>query len=207
MARTTAPAAPRGRHPFQDVRARLRKVSCMKMLGEDDHHLEASSSSSTATPTSSSASITQLDLSREHMETTTDQQEPSALFSKLPLEVRRMIYTEVWRSHLGPNLKMHVHAAANGARLTNTPCVCDGEANTGPEEDPLTNDPWQAWSTGVKQPPVWFWHAWGLRMRWGRHWMCQKQVMLQWKPDGEGACRDERNRSSYLGVFLTCKRM
>ena len=73
----------------------------------------------------------------------------------------------------------------------------------------MRTDPWPGWR-GRNQPPRWFWHAWGLRMRWGSpHWKCQAEAMLSWRARADGTCADERGlgSSSYLPVFLTSRRV
>ena len=76
----------------------------------------------------------------------------------------------------------------------------------------MRTDPWPGWR-GRNQPPRWFWHAWGLRMRWGSpHWKCQAEAMLSWRARADGTCADEKGlagsgSSSYLSVFLTSRRV
>ncbi|ROW05795.1 hypothetical protein VMCG_05207 [Cytospora schulzeri] len=76
------------------------------------------------------------------------------------------------------------------------------------EEDPMQMDSWPGWR-GKNQPPRWFWHAWGLRLRWGAHWRCQADAMTAWKTSDDGTCVDERSlrRGNYMDVFLTCKKI
>ena len=130
-----------------------------------------------------------------------------------------MVYTRVWRLS-NPTLALHIHAACDGARLTHTPCCTPSshppsssapvqEAGEAEEDDPMKTDPWPGWR-GRNQPPRWFWHAWGLRMRWGSpHWRCQAEAMLSWRARADGTCADERSlgSSSYLPVFLTSRRV
>lgn len=131
----------------------------------------------------------------------------STFFTGLPPEIRRMIYTEVWRAS-NDTLRLHIHAASDGSKLTHTSCKCSAVESSLDEEDPMQMDSWPGWR-GKNQPPRWFWHAWGLRLRWGVHWRCQADAMTAWKTRDDGTCVDERilRRGSYLDVFLTCKRM
>lgn len=139
-----------------------------------------------------------------------------------------MIYTHVWRLS-NPTLALHIHAACDGARLTHTPCCTScslsscspavqqqqqqqhaaAAAEEAEEDDPMRTDPWPGWR-GRNQPPRWFWHAWGLRMRWGSpHWKCQAEAMLSWRAKADGTCADERGLrgNGYLPVFLTSRRV
>ncbi|CAN8103175.1 unnamed protein product [Discula destructiva] len=137
------------------------------------------------------------------------EQLPSGFFATLPAEVRRMIYTELWRAS-NPLLKMHIHSSAGGPRLVTTPChyVPKATYSTRDDEiDPVLLDPRYVW-TNVNLPPRWFWHAWGLRMKWGVHWKCQAAAMLDWQPRADGTCQDLRGSGGeWLGCFLTCRRM
>lgn len=147
----------------------------------------------------------------------------SAFFNRLPLEVRRMVYTHVWRLS-NPTLALHIHAACDGARLTHTSCCTTTTTTSAPssscppsvqetreeeEDDPMRTDPWPGWR-GRNQPPRWFWHAWGLRMRWGSpHWKCQAEAMLYWRAKADGTCTDKKGSrtSGYLPLFLTSRRV
>lgn len=136
-----------------------------------------------------------------------NEQLESALFSRLPLEIRRMIYTRVWLG-LNETMKMHIHASSKGPKLAHTRCKCSTEESGREETDPMQLADWPGWR-GKNQPPKWFWHAWGLRLRWGAHWKCQADAMLAWKP-AEYESSDDLGglwSSDFLYVFLTCKRM
>lgn len=68
-------------------------------------------------------------------------------------------------------------------------------------------DPWPGWR-GKNQPPRWFWHAWGLRLRWGAHWKCQASAMMYWNTRHDGTSEDlRRQKGGWMGVFLCCRRM
>ena len=231
----------RRRHAFLDVRGRLRKISGMSTVDDADAHAHAHAhghgagqSLQAAVPTESKptehshfgsledAHITSAQAwtrRNMNMEDTASNQPQSPLFTRLPLEIRRIIYADIWRAHLGPDTRIHIYAAPRAAGLTHAPCVCvgadDNLETTPDDDDPINSNPWPAWR-GAKQPPEWFWHAWSLRLRWGRHWRCQENVMLQWGSSGgdadQGVCSDNRpgrggEKTPYLNVFLTCKFM
>lgn len=107
-------------------------------------------------------------------------------------------------------MKTHIHAAYDSARLTTTPCQYTPSATYSTrddEADPMQTDPWPGWR-GKNQPPRWFWHAWGLRLRWGPHWKCQEAAMLDWKTRGDGTCVDLRGKKGgWMGIFLSCRQM
>ncbi|KAG8157956.1 hypothetical protein KVR01_012228 [Diaporthe batatas] len=246
MARIANP--PRSFERLHHVRARLRKASCMGSDTHDDPdhdedgvggdgdddtriaHPFAPDHSPPAPPPASDAQDAKPSSSRAMMDSTchavqlqeADPQIQSAFFNSLPPEVRRMVYTHVWRLS-NPTLALHIHAACDGARLTHTPCCTTTTTSTpssscslsvqetreAEEDDPMRTDPWPGWR-GRNQPPRWFWHAWGLRMRWGSpHWKCQAEAMLSWRARSDGTCADERGlgSSGYLPVFLTSRRV
>lgn len=240
MARIANP--PRSFERLHHVRARLRKASCMSADSHDDlSHDEdggddsddeqrsahpfapGQPSASTEEPRGApSSSLIPESASEAVPVQEADPQLQSAFFNRLPPEVRRMVYTHVWRLS-NPTLALHIHVACDGARLTHTPCctttssshwsspysMSEQEAREAEEDDPMRTDPWPGWR-GRNQPPRWFWHAWGLRMRWGSpHWKCQAEAMLSWRARADGTCADERGlgSSSYLPVFLTSRRV
>jgi hypothetical protein len=262
---------PRSFERLHHVRARLRRASCMGSdtpdhvdhndsgAGEEDFSEDEtrtahpfarpSMSPAPAGPQDGATSSSYLAAEPAVAHTQVGEADPqlqSAFFNRLPPEVRRMIYTHVWRLS-NPTLALHIHAACDGARLTHTPCCttsspfssssssssskpplfsmqeerrdeeggearqADGEEAE--EDDPMMTDPWPGWR-GRNQPPRWFWHAWGLRMRWGSpHWRCQAEAMLSWRAGADGTCADEKglvasgSSSSYMPVFLTSRRV
>lgn len=199
---------------LHSMRARLRKASCMN----DDEYDDAAGPQPEEEPHPQPALIPLPpgdDPSPEPSEAARDdgtpsEQPQSAFFARLPAEVRRMVYLELFRS-TNPLMKMHLHAAHDGARLTMTPCRYTPTADfsiAGDERDPMQTDPWPGWR-GRTQPPRWFWHAWGLRLRWRVHWKCQAAAMAQWHARGDGACADLRGQggAGWMGLFLSCRRM
>ncbi|AEO67323.1 uncharacterized protein THITE_2129247 [Thermothielavioides terrestris NRRL 8126] len=146
-----------------------------------------------------------------------DSQSLSFFFGRLPLELRRLIYREVWKTYLKPrrmspsapgtDLRLHIYRDRSAASsLTHTRCrVHPGEPI---EEDTFATAPWpfatpqQGPST---MPPRWFWEAWIMRLNWGRHWKCQYAVQKRWDPRaGKGR---PAKKAPFLPLFLTCKRM
>ncbi|KAH8882931.1 hypothetical protein GQ53DRAFT_847261 [Thozetella sp. PMI_491] len=148
-----------------------------------------------------------------------DPQSQSQFFSKLPVELRRHIYREVWAGYLGrrslsasspgSDLRLHIHEIeGNGqGRLGHTVCLVDPDAPAA--ADPQVIQPWPSWpfSNGGNHPvpPLLFWWSWCLRLRWGKHWKCQERVMLRWDPHTGKTTAPER--SPFLPVFLTCRKM
>ena len=168
-------------------------------------------------------------ISRELLERSADAQDLSAFFRKLPLELRQLIYAEIWNQYLGSHdndhshqkqqhqdgtpalgrLRLHIHSSEpNSGPLTHTACVVD--ADTPNSGDPKGIQPWPDWP-GTEQnmplPPQWVWSAWCLRLRWGRHWQCQEKVMMRWNHStGETDCVG-KEPSPFMPLFLSCKRM
>lgn len=147
----------------------------------------------------------------------TNAQLDSAFFTALPREIRQLIYTELWRAS-NPLMKMHLHGTPPqpgeaGPRLMTTAChyVPTATYSTrGDPVDPIEFEPWQTWKSKNGGPPRWFWHAWGLRMKWAVHWKCQAVAMAGWQPQ-EGWVNYEEPRpvrhGGWLGCFLSCRRM
>lgn len=193
------------------MRARLRKASCLS----DDAYEDQAECTQPQAIASSSHSIDVSSLHPARKEAMSAEEEPeeqlqSAFFNCLPIELRRMVYTSLFTT-FNPHLKMHLHACHDSARLTITPCLYIPSATFSTrddEVDPMRTDPWPGWR-GKNQPPRWFWHAWGLRLRWGPHWKCQAATMGEWKARGDGTCEDLRTGRGpgWLGMFLTCRRM
>lgn len=127
----------KGSYPqLQSMRARLRRASCMN----DDSYDACDAREEEEPPPHPSQSTTtrpsgeqrppqswqqqhqqQQQQQRDGNDREPDEQLQSAFFTRLPAEVRRMIYEALWRSD-NPLMKMHVHACCDGARLTTTPC-------------------------------------------------------------------------------------
>ncbi|KAJ9137465.1 hypothetical protein NKR23_g9101 [Pleurostoma richardsiae] len=208
-----AAIALRRRH-LLDVRARLRKFSGIQTHDDQEAVVSAPGGPAAAGVDEEDAAgsgfrMPPLRMSPEHLEESSHAQAVSPLFAKLPLEIRRMIYLEVWRSHLGPGMRMHIHAAAGARGLQHTTCVVDQPDNA-VKEEPWSLVPLPPPAAGDEQAPDWFWWAWSLRLRWGVHWRCQEEIMRRWQRlDGNGRQPgvSATPTSPYLSVFLTCKRI
>lgn len=208
---------PRSTERLHYVRSRLRKASCMNnhnACGDDSDELPRPHASSNLSPSNGTQLVEEAKNpypvpgpSQLSPQVDMDDQCSSAFFTCLPPEIRRMIYIEVWRAS-DDTMKLHIHGGSDGPRLDHTPCRCSAAESRLDDEDPMRMDSWPGWR-GRNQPPRWFWHAWGLRLRWGAHWRCQADAMLAWKTREDGTCVDVRSlrRGSYMDVFLTCKRV
>lgn len=140
-----------------------------------------------------------------------DDQETSNLFSRLPLEIRRLIYLEVWRDYIhcpgqsdAPGLRLHLYndgledGVLRHARCLvhkGSPAEHDSQIMPSPFED----------TRGAFVIPTWYLFAWHLRKHWGHHWKCQSAVMERWVPAAGAVVAPEP--SPFLAVFLTCKKM
>lgn len=203
----------RSHSQVRSMRARLRKASCMNDDSYQDDNPLAEAAALHPQPWAPAYeqedAETSIPSSMKPENGEVDGQLASAFFTRLPGEIRRMIYTELWRS-ANPLMKMHIHGSANGPNLIHTACYYQPKAmfsTRDDEPDPMRTDPWPAWRSR-NQPPRWFWHAWGLRLRWGVHWKCQGVAMLDWRPRGDGTCEDLRNADGgWMGCFLTCRKM
>ncbi|KAF3767949.1 hypothetical protein M406DRAFT_70053 [Cryphonectria parasitica EP155] len=210
------------------MRARLRKASCLNDDSYDDTEHHKGGEPQPRPPTTSSIPndgpsppelsedmnegvMVQQQQHREDEDDEASKQIQSRFFARLPLEIRRLIYNELFRA-TNPLMKMHLHSSYHGAQLTMTPCLYTPKAmfsTLDDERDPMQTEPWPGWK-GRIQPPRWFWYAWGLRLKWRGHWKCQAAEMMQWKAQGDGSCVDLRKggrASGLMGVFLCCTRM
>lgn len=219
---------------------RLRPASMRKCLNNDSdeegntvpHEVELPyrlrSSGFTASPSSTSPSSSASLNQASDANATSHKQLDSAFFAKLPLEVRRLIYTELWRSS-NPLMKMHLHSSpptsdspsthdlpdspASDARLMATACHYAPTATYSTlrdKKDPVPTAPWETWNFMGFRAPAWLRHAWRLRSTWGVHWKCQAAVMAGARPS-MGASHYNEGRAvthgGLTGCFLTCKRM
>lgn len=193
------------------MRARFCKASCMNddSYGDDDELNESLHPQPWLPMYEQENAALSIQPDASHQNGDVHEQLESAFYTRLPGEIRRMIYTELWRSS-NPLMKVHMHGSANGPNLITTPCQHLPKAtfSTRDEDvDPMRTDPWPTWRSR-NQPPRWFWHAWGLRLRWGVHWKCQAVAMLDWRPSGDGTCEDLRRADGrWMGCFLTCRKM
>jgi hypothetical protein len=207
MAFTEHPRRVRG-WALQHVRRSLRKISGMRLVDEEDNHTAPHSPrpnllDGVIPEASGSQEVPRI--SREQMEATANPQAASSFFTKLPPEIRRLIYESIWRDYLGPAMRVHIHSASDTKHLQHTRCTADLDVA-------LEEDPWGALTVtgegdnaGIgADPPPWFWWAWCLRTRWGRHWQCQRAVMKRWT---EESIANRLDWAPMMLLFLTSKRM
>ncbi|KAM7216991.1 hypothetical protein V8F06_007630 [Rhypophila decipiens] len=178
-------------------------------------------------------------ITQREMVTSADNQFICLFFARLPLEIRRLIYREVWRGYLesscrqipmpmprtssssvpvvstaqppviapslfSTDLGLHIYTdGSGGTKLGHTLCrVHDAPPDQG-DQNRLSIQPWM-YQEG-NHPPMWLWRAWVMRQHWNRHWKCQSALMKRWNPDTGSVTEVER--SPFLSMFLTCKKM
>ncbi|KAK4161498.1 hypothetical protein QBC43DRAFT_243308 [Cladorrhinum sp. PSN259] len=159
-----------------------------------------------------------IQVTRAEMQAAENDQDTSVFFSRLPLEVRQLIYLEVWKDYLKPrrtspskpgtDLRLHIYTddSANLKLLRHTQCKV--HPIDPPHEDTLyATTPWlHDTDMNPNVPaPGWFWFAWVLRIHWGKHWKCQHAVQRRWDP--RTGTSKEVPPAPFLSVFLTCKKM
>ncbi|KAK0642088.1 hypothetical protein B0T16DRAFT_336534 [Cercophora newfieldiana] len=156
-------------------------------------------------------------ISRAELQRSASDQDTSIFFSKLPLELRRQIYSEVWRSYLGSpsaspssphasetDLRLHIYTDGSG-RGSFRHTQCRIHRGLPGQDDVQVIEPWPFDTTNKHTPPMWFWFAWVMRLHWDKHWKCQHQIMKRWDPQTGNAKPAEP--SPFLPLFLTCKKM
>lgn len=140
-----------------------------------------------------------------------DDQQTSSLFSRLPLEIRRLIYLEVWRDYLhppgqagAPDLRLHLYNdGLEDGVLRHSPCLVH-KGSPAEHDSYIVPSPFQD-THGAYAIPTWYLFAWHLRKHWGNHWKCQSAIMERWVPGPGPAAAPEP--SPFLAVFRTCKKM
>lgn len=171
-------------------------------------------------------------ITQRDMETSADDQDICLFFSRLPLEIRRLIYREIWKGYLestcsqvpmpirtssgslatqsltpslfSTDLGLHIYTdESGGTKLGHTLCRVHECAPDQGRQNRLSIQPWM-YEEG-RRPPMWLWRAWVMRQHWNRHWKCQSAVMKRWNPD-TGTVQ-EAEPSPFLPLFLTCKKM
>lgn len=125
-----------------------------------------------------------------------DPQLSSPFFSVLPPEVRRMIYTEVWRhnqshsdvrDHTGEKgLKQHIVELQYGGH-THSPCVVSDQTAPDTRSQGLA-------ASQQQTPPTEIWIN-RIESAWGIHWPCEELYRR----------RTSRQWSPFLAVLLTCR--
>ncbi|KAL2015249.1 hypothetical protein VTK56DRAFT_5946 [Thermocarpiscus australiensis] len=155
-------------------------------------------------------------ITRAELQSSADSQAPSAFFAELPLEIRRMIYLEVWRGYLKPrrlspanpgsDLRLHIYADGS-ARGTLGHTRCKVHPGAPAQEDTWVTAPWpfDNDSNPSRMPPRWFWVAWVMRLNWGKHWKCQHAIQKRWDPSTGSA--EPVEEAPFLPLFLTCKKI
>jgi len=119
----------------------------------------------------------------EQLSLAVDDQTSSLLFTKLPAEVRGLIYTEVWRTG---GVRQHLR----GVGVAFTPCLID---ETTPDIRVARFKAEKDGGVGSK------WHR-RLTSEWTMHWRC-KEVGL------EARHLEARHLQPFLPMLLTCKRL
>ncbi|KAK0719397.1 hypothetical protein B0H67DRAFT_681520 [Lasiosphaeris hirsuta] len=153
-------------------------------------------------------------ITRAEMQHSASNQDDSIFFSRLPLELRRQIYREVWRGYLksrrvspsspGSDLRLHIYTDGSGrGTLRHTQCKIHPGAPG--QDDAQVIEPWPFDRSNAHMPPMWFWFAWVMRLHWDKHWKCQHAIMKRWDPLTGNA--EDAEPSPFLPLFLTCKKI
>lgn len=154
-----------------------------------------------------------------------DPQAASPFFSRLPLELRRMIWSALWVSYGGAGTHLHIYTPDN-YRLSYSPCVAHDD------DDALLDREIKVVLTAQNHGLLEDVHGekklWGRRLAsdWGRHWRCEEEALkLEWLRDAKGdedvqrekgkgkekekeyVGRSTRDIRSLISVLLACKRM
>lgn len=156
-----------------------------------------------------------------------DPQAASPFFSRLPLELRRMIWSALWVSYGGAGTHLHIYTPDN-YRLSYSPCVAHAD------DDALLDREIKVVLTAQNHGLLEDVHGekklWGRRLAsdWGRHWRCEEEALkLEWLRDAKGdedvqrekgkgkekekekeyVGRSTRDTRSLISVLLACKRM
>ena len=140
-----------------------------------------------------------------------DGQDTSALFSRLPLEIRRLIYLEVWSDYLhspdqsgAPDLRLHLYNdGLEDGVLRHARCLVH-KGSPADHDSEIMPSPFDTTHSSYAVP-TWYLFAWHLRKHWGNHWKCQSAIMQRWVPATGADVAPEC--SPFLAVFLTCKKM
>lgn len=158
----------------------LQKIPLLEQAKQDTE-----ASLNTSPPGSPRASLPNIPSpDQESFESTADPQRSSYLF-KLPLELRTLIYIEIWQL-----LGSSQHIFIKGDGYSYTPCVVrSGEADERPAEIKRIWEEDGGWS--IRQA------LWNKRMSssWGTHWKCLERTLVA--PPGQ---------HPVLTMLLLCKR-
>ncbi|KAL8352908.1 hypothetical protein RB601_002973 [Gaeumannomyces tritici] len=157
----------------------------------------------------------------DELESRADPQLSALFFSRLPPEVRRLIYIEVFRAFTDGSRRIHVSAEDNHCAVSFAPCILDhshpqqDQADGGAPRGPLTmgnvNErnilvDANVHANGGRDPAHWWWWRWSLRLRWGDHMDCVSRAVGS--PPGPGPRPAAMEGTAPLrAMFLTCNRM
>jgi len=123
---------------------------------------------------------------RASLAATADDQLDAPFFSRLPIEIRRLIYIESWRTSGGGELRQHV--TRKNDQWLHVACITDPHA----EDIRMTN--YANAGFGSVEKATWLQR---LSTEWCIHWACEEAHLA----------RRDVQRSSFLPVLLSCKRM
>ncbi|TLS27443.1 hypothetical protein PpBr36_04105 [Pyricularia pennisetigena] len=187
---------------FQEARRRL-----LGRTGADSDRIErptpAAKDTATADPEPQDTNRpANRDTTRGELESTTDEQLSALFFTRLPPELRRMIYAQVW-SHTAGNGRMHLDSGGSAdAPLRHVPCVVghvqQGAVNAGGALQP-------------EQGMLWWTQNQLLALHWAAHAECARASRLRpirdtSVPDPQDE-EEKRGQGAFMPLFLTCKRM
>ncbi len=219
----------RGKRLFRRLRALLARKKAAKSSGSQRHKRTRSTGTESfivhypQTQDGQSAAgqgaLRKAAASLDEMRATAHHQDLSPFFNRLPLELRRKIYLEVWRaylkprrlsaSHAGTDLRLHLYTPSSAStRLMHTRCTLHPDDPA--QEDSFVTRPWPFDNYGTNPPaapPGWFFEAWVLRLNWGKHWKCQHAVQKRWDPLAGDGSHSGGERAPFLPLFLACKTM
>lgn len=157
----------------------------------------------------------------EELESRADPQLSALFFSRLPPEVRRLIYIEVFRVFTDGSRRIHVSTEDHLSTVSFAPCILDhshpqqDQPDGGAPRGPLTmgnvNErniliDANVHANGGRDPTYWWWWRWSLRLRWGDHMDCVSRAVRP--PPSPGARPAAADATAPLrAMFLTCNRM
>jgi hypothetical protein len=163
---------------------------------------------------------------RDELEASSDPQPAALFFSRLPPEIRRLIYAEVWRGYMADGRRIHVSTDGYHNRIHFAPCIvgdvyhgCSGgtggggggaaHALRGMNERNILIEA-NANADGGPDPRLWWWWRWSLRLRWGPHTDCIARVVRSRTGPGARAAAPAASLDDtppFMAMFLTSKRM
>ncbi|KLU82244.1 hypothetical protein MAPG_01318 [Magnaporthiopsis poae ATCC 64411] len=157
------------------------------------------------------------------LESRSDPQLSSLFFSRLPPEIRRLIYIEVFRVWMNGSRRIHVSNENLVDTLDFAPCILDHshpQHQTGGEDGSCIRGPLtvananernilidaNVHASGGPDPNLWWWWRWSLRVRWGDHMDCVSRAV---RPRaGSGVRPTAADAMAHLrAMFLTSSRM